>query len=107
MNRRIVRTYSFSAHEVAEALIRMIPCAEQVRFAKNGSDATSGAIRLARAVTGRDHVAAGGYHGWHDWYIGSTPRNKGVPAAVQALTHTFKYNNLDSLRAIFNLLFYH
>jgi glutamate-1-semialdehyde 2,1-aminomutase len=86
---------------VAEQIVSMVPCAERVRFSKNGSDATSGAVRLARAVTGRDHVAVSGYHGWHDWYIGSTTRNKGVPAAVQELTHVFKYNDLDSLFAIF------
>ena len=57
--------------EVAELICDMVPCAEMVRFGKNGSDATSGAIRLARAFTGRDHVAVCGYHGWQDWYIGS------------------------------------
>lgn len=86
---------------VAEALCEMIPCAEMVRYGKNGSDATSGAIRLARAYTGRDHVAVCGYHGWQDWYIGSTLRNRGVPKNVQSLTHTFTYNNIESLHAIF------
>ncbi|MEK6759605.1 MAG: aminotransferase class III-fold pyridoxal phosphate-dependent enzyme [Deltaproteobacteria bacterium] len=87
--------------EVAEKLIEMVPCAEMVRFGKNGSDATSGAIRLARAYTGRDHVAVCGYHGWQDWYIGSTGRNLGVPVATKRLTHTFNYNDIDSLHAIF------
>jgi len=86
---------------VAEKIVEMVPCAEMVRFGKNGSDATSGAIRLARAYTGRDHVAVCGYHGWQDWYIGSTARNLGVPAAVRELTHTFTYNDLDSLRKLF------
>jgi len=85
--------------EVAERIVEMVPCAEQVRFGKNGSDATSGAIRLARAFTGRDRVAVCGYHGWQDWYIGSTARNRGVPKAVQALTSTFKFNDADSLEA--------
>lgn len=85
---------------VAKKICEIIPCAEQVRFAKNGSDATSAAIRLARAFTSREHVAVCGYHGWQDWYIGSTSRNLGVPTAVQSLTHTFQYNNLESLRAI-------
>ncbi|MBI1984720.1 MAG: aminotransferase class III-fold pyridoxal phosphate-dependent enzyme [Candidatus Wildermuthbacteria bacterium] len=88
-------------YELAQLLIRHIPCAEMVRFAKNGSDATSGAIRLARGVTGREHVAVCGYHGWHDWYIGSTPRNLGVPKSTQALTHKFLYNSIDSLEKIF------
>jgi glutamate-1-semialdehyde 2,1-aminomutase/spore coat polysaccharide biosynthesis protein SpsF len=68
--------------ELAERLVDIIPCAEKVRFGKNGSDATSAAVRLARAYTGRDHIAACGYHGWQDWYIGATTRNKGVPAVV-------------------------
>ena len=83
--------------ELAELLCDIIPCAEQVRFGKNGSDATSGAIRIARAHTGRDRVAVCGYHGWQDWYIGATTRNKGIPAAVGALTHKFPYNDLDTL----------
>lgn len=87
--------------EVAERVVEMVPCAEMVRFGKNGSDATSGAVRVARAFTGRDHVAACGYHGWQDWYIGSTARNMGVPEATQRLTHLFTYNDIDSLRAIF------
>ena len=52
--------------EVAELLTTIIPCAEMVRFGKNGSDATAGAVRVARAVTGRDVIASAGYHGWHD-----------------------------------------
>lgn len=86
--------------EVAELIIEMVPCAEAVRFGKNGSDATAGAIRLARAFTGRDRVAVCGYHGWQDWYIGSTARHRGVPAATRALTHTFGYNDLASLEKI-------
>jgi len=88
-------------YELARLLVKYIPCAEMVRFGKNGSDVTTGAIRVARAVTGRDHVAACGYHGWHDWYIGSTTRSKGVPAATKKLTHKFIYNDIDSLKKIF------
>jgi glutamate-1-semialdehyde aminotransferase len=88
--------------EVAEILVELIPCAEKVRFAKNGTDATSGAIRIARAYTGRERVAVCGYHGWQDWYIGSTTRELGVPKAVKALTHPFTYNNTDSLRDLFD-----
>ena len=50
--------------EVAEKLIEIIPCAEKVRFAKNGTDATSASIRIARAYTGKEHIAVCGYHGW-------------------------------------------
>lgn len=88
--------------KVAEKIVEIVPCAEMVRFGKNGSDVTSGAVRLARAYTGRDHVVVCGYHGWQDWYIGSTTRNLGVPKSTRDLTHTFKYNDIESLNAIFN-----
>ena len=87
--------------EVAEKLIEIIPCAEKVRFAKNGTDATSASIRIARAYTGKEHIAVCGYHGWQDWYIGSTTRDLGVPKAVKELTHKFEYNNIESLEKIF------
>lgn len=88
--------------ELAEKIVEMVPCAEMVRFGKNGSDATAGAIRLARAYTKRDHVVVCGYHGWQDWYIGATERDLGVPEAVKALTHKFIYNDLASLEKCFN-----
>ena len=87
--------------EVARLLREMIPCCEMVRFGKNGSDMTSTAIRLARAVTGRDHIALCGYHGWSDWSVAPTSQNVGVPQAVQALSHAFIYNDFDSLDSIF------
>ncbi len=87
--------------EVAEILVELVPCAEMVRFGKNGSDVTSAAIRLARAFTGKEDIAVCGYHGWQDWYIGSTSRDLGVPKATKALTHAFTYNDIDSLTAIF------
>ncbi len=87
--------------EVAEKLIGIIPCAEKVRFAKNGTDATSASIRIARAYTGKEHIAVCGYHGWQDWYIGSTTRDLGVPKAVKELIHKFEYNNFESLEKIF------
>lgn len=89
--------------EVAERIVQLVPCAEKVRFGKNGSDATAGAVRAARAFTGRERVAVCGYHGWQDWYIGSTARNKGVPGATQRLTHGFAYNDLASLEAVLAL----
>lgn len=88
-------------YELAELLIKHIPCAEMVRFGKNGSDVTTGAVRLARACTGRDHIAVCGYHGWHDWYIGTTTKNLGVPKDTIKLTHKFEYNNIESLQKIF------
>lgn len=87
--------------QVAEKIVEMVPCAEMVRFGKNGSDATAGAIRLARAFTGRDHVAVCGYHGWQDWYIGTTARSRGVPETTRALSHSWVFNDLDSLEKVF------
>jgi glutamate-1-semialdehyde 2,1-aminomutase len=87
---------------VAEKLVEVVPCAEMVRFGKNGSDATSGAIRVARAYTGRDRIAVCGYHGWHDWYIGSTARDLGIPAATKSLTHKFNFNDIESLHQLFH-----
>jgi glutamate-1-semialdehyde 2,1-aminomutase len=86
--------------QVAEKIVELVPCAEKVRFGKNGSDATSGAIRIARAFTGRERVAVCGYHGWQDWYIGSTARHLGVPKAVRELTHTWTYNDAGSLEKL-------
>jgi len=88
--------------ELSETLAEIVPCAEMVRFGKNGSDATSGAVRVARAFTGRDKIACCGYHGWQDWYIATTTMNRGIPGAVRDLTMTFTYNDLDSLKALFD-----
>ena len=83
--------------ELAEKICQIIPCAEMVRFVKNGSDATTAAIRLARAYTGRDKVLMSGYHGMHDWSIGASENHKGVPEAVRDLTKNFRYNDLQDL----------
>jgi glutamate-1-semialdehyde aminotransferase len=83
--------------ELAERVRALVPGAESVRFSKTGCDVTSAAVRLARAYTGRDKVLCCGYHGWHDWYVGVTDRHAGVPQAVRDLTHTFRYNDLDSV----------
>jgi glutamate-1-semialdehyde aminotransferase len=96
-------TFSLSTEleaEVAERIVALVPCAEQVRFGKNGSDATAAAVRLARAHTRRDRVAICGYHGWQDWTIGTTTRDLGVPSAVKALSHTFRFNDSASLEAL-------
>lgn len=83
--------------ELAEKLCEVVPCAEMVRFVKNGGDATTAAIRLARAYTGREVVLMSGYHGMHDWSIGASENNKGVPKAVCDLTKNFIYNDLADL----------
>lgn len=104
IRRQLQRGISFSLAseleaELAERLVRLIPCAEMVRFGKNGTDATSACIRLARAHTGRARIAALGYHGWQDWYIGATSRHKGVPEGVQGLTQILPYGQLDAVAA--------
>lgn len=87
--------------ELAETLVDIIPCAEMVRFGKNGSDVTSAAIRLARAYTKRERIALSGYHGWHDWYIGTTTRHLGVPDAVRMLSSRFPFNDANRLEELF------
>lgn len=84
---------------LAEKLCKVVPCAEMVRFVKNGGDATTAAIRLARAYTGRDIVLMSGYHGMHDWSIGASANNKGVPKAICELTKNFVYNDLDDIKS--------
>ncbi|MEY4669671.1 MAG: hypothetical protein RL518_2370 [Pseudomonadota bacterium] len=107
VSEQVARGHSFSMPhplevELAEKLVEIIPCAEMVRFGRNGSDATAAAVRCARAYTGRDIVACCGYHGWQDWFIGSTARHRGVPQAVRELTKSFVYNDLASLESIFS-----
>ena len=88
--------------DVAELLVKHIPDAEGVRFGKNGADATTIAVRLSRAITKRDHIAFCGYHGWHDWFIGTTDLNSGIPKFNNQLAHSFSYNDLSSLEKIFS-----
>lgn len=90
--------------EAAEELLGLLPAADMVKFAKNGSDATSAAVRLARACTGRDMVALCGdqpFMSVDDWFIGSTPMPAGIPESTRALTLQFHYNDMDSVRALF------
>lgn len=98
-------TYSLpSEHELglAKLLRETVPCAEMSRFLMSGNEATAGAIRLARHITKRDHVAKCGYHGFQDWSVATMAgRNTGIPEAVKGLTHDFKYNDMESLEKIF------
>lgn len=89
--------------EAAERLVSMIDSVDMVKFTKNGSTATSAAIKLARAYTGRDLVARCAQHpffSYDDWFIGSTPITKGIPAATIEQTKTFGYNDIASLEAL-------
>lgn len=85
--------------EVAGRIIEAVPCAEQVRFAKNGNDVCLASVRIARSATGREHIAKCGYHGWSDW-TAITMRPDGVPKAMADIVHEFEYNNLASLELI-------
>lgn len=87
--------------ELADLISSNIPSAEMVKFLKNGSDATTAAVRLARAYTQKLTVAVCGYHGFHDWYIASTSNDNGIPNSVKDMTKSFKYNNLDELNLLF------
>ena len=84
--------------ELAELLTSVIPGAERVFLLKSGSDATSAAVRLSRAHTGRERVVRWGYNGWHDW---CATRPGGVPAQARQAVSTFTYNDLASLEAEF------
>ena len=85
--------------ELAELLVEVIPCAEQVRYAKNGTDATLACVRIARSYTGKQHILKpeGHYHGWGDWHAASTTRDYGIPKCLKEYVETFPYNDLNEL----------
>jgi glutamate-1-semialdehyde 2,1-aminomutase len=92
--------------EGAEAFLQIIDGAEMVKFAKNGSDVTTAAVKLARAFTGRDLIAICGDHPFFstdDWFIGTLEMNAGIPGPITNLTLKFRYNDLASLEELFNL----
>jgi glutamate-1-semialdehyde 2,1-aminomutase len=91
--------------EAAEAFLQTIDGADMVKFAKNGSDVTTAAVKLARAYTGRDFVAICGdqpFFSTDDWFIGSTEMNAGIPETIVDLTLKFAYNDLANLRDLFD-----
>ncbi len=85
-------------NRLASKLIELIPSAESVCLVKTGSDATTAAIRIARAFTGKTKVFRCGYHGWHDWCV---EQKGGIPEKVYEDVHEFHYNQLDELEALF------
>ena len=90
--------------ECAEKVLEVIDAAEQVKFAKDGSTVITAATKLARAFTGRDMVAFCADHpfySYNDWFIGNWQMSAGIPEPYRSLTATFRYNDLDSLRAVF------
>ena len=86
--------------EFRELFRRIVPFAEAMRFGKNGSDVTSAAVRLARAITGRDRVLHCGYHSFHDWYVASTGC-PGIPAALRRTITTLETLVPDVVEAHF------
>ena len=88
----------------AEAVLEVVPYADMVKFTKDGSTATSGAVKLARAVTGREMVALchdQPFFSYDDWFIGTTPMDAGIPQSIKEMTVTFPYDDLDALRQRF------
>ena len=79
--------------EVAEILVDAIPSCEMIRFGKNGADATQAAVRLARHVTGKQHIICSGYHGGHDWYMASTDKANGILPQVKEYTHQCRWQD--------------
>ena len=90
--------------DAAESILGIIDGAEMVKFAKNGSDVTTAAVRLARAYTGRDLIAICGdqpFFSTDDWFIGTTIMDAGIPQPVSNMTVKFHYNDVASLRELF------
>lgn len=88
--------------ELSEFLCKVIPNSEMVKFEKSGSNAVTGALRAARAITGKDKVAYCGSGGvWHDWYASAISRDGGVPKFNDDLIKIFDYNDIDGLETIF------
>jgi glutamate-1-semialdehyde 2,1-aminomutase len=91
--------------QAAETVISAIPSIEMVKFAKNGSNVVTAAVKLARAFTGKKLIAIAEDHpffSFDDWFIGTTAMAKGVPVEHSALTLKFKFNQPDSLKRLFS-----
>lgn len=96
---------SYIEKEMAETFLSLIPQHDRIKFSKNGSTATTAAVKLARAYTGRKLVAFPSDHPFYsydDWFIGKTACNKGVPEEISDLTVTFQSCNIHSLKALFD-----
>ena len=99
---------------LAERLIELHSWSDMVRFARSGGEANAIAIRIARAVSGKEKVAICGYHGWHDWYLSANLGDeshldghllpglepKGVPKELQGTTLPFVYNDFEGLETL-------
>jgi glutamate-1-semialdehyde 2,1-aminomutase len=88
----------------AETLGNLIPACEMVKFAKNGSNVTTAALKIARAYTGRKYICIPRQHpffSFDDWFIGTTSITRGIPEEHSSLTLIFDYNNINSLGKLF------
>ncbi len=93
-----------SEFALANKITKIIPYAEMVKFAKNGSTVTTAATKLSRAFTGRKYIAVCSSHpffSYDDWFIGTTQCDAGIPEEIKQLTLTFKYNDIDSVEKLF------
>lgn len=100
--------------KLAESLISLHPWADMARFTRSGGEAMAVAVRIARAASGRSHVAVCGYHGWHDWYLSVNLMNpngldslllpglepNGVPPQLEGTTHAFNYGDKESIEKL-------
>lgn len=86
--------------EVARTITELVPCAEMVAFGKNGSDALTGALRVARARTGREVILHYGMHGFHDWFVCTNPAVRGTPESLRDLIQPFPYDDLGALEKL-------
>ena len=97
---------SFIEAEVAELISEQIPSAQMVKFAKNGSNATTSAVKLARAYTGKEIVLRcfdQPFFSIDDWFIGNTDISSGVTQGTKDKTRNFKYNDIKSLKDTISL----
>ncbi len=89
--------------EAAEVFLETVQSGDMVKFAKNGSTVTTAAVKLARAFTGRNRVAIAREHNffsYDDWFIVTTPCDRGIPTHVREMTAAFSYNNYESVEAL-------
>ena len=86
--------------EAARLFLDTVQSGDMVKFAKNGSTVVTAAVKLARAFTGRNRVAIAREHNffsYDDWFIATTPCDRGIPSEVREMTVAFSYNNYDSV----------
>lgn len=88
-------------NQLAKMICATVPCADRIRIFKTGSDATAGAVRIARAFTGRDLIVSCHFHGWHDWFYGITSMNRGIPRSAKKDIIEFAYNDIKGLEKTF------